>query len=111
MTSKQGTIDINKVESLRTAMMLTNAQMASLFGVSRITYYNWRKGSGIARDSEHAAKAVIRKLAGLYVSGAWSIPDVRVMTNKKRYAHLLSLLADPEEEKKEVLQSGDGAPA
>lgn len=108
MTSKKGTIDINKIEALRTAMMLTNTQMASVLGVSRITYYNWRNGASISRESEYAAKAAIRKLAGLYVSGTWSTPDIRVMTGKKRFEYLQSLLVEPSEE---VQPSGDSAPA
>ena len=36
--------DFNKIESLRVRLELRKADMADIFGVSRVQYHNWVKG-------------------------------------------------------------------
>jgi len=84
---------IEPIEKLRTHMRLTNTQMAQLCGVSRITYYNWVRGSGI-REANHAkVSQVVKSLLKIAQQYQWPM-RVADASSHRRFEILLDLLAE-----------------
>lgn len=55
-------IDFQKVEELRKYMRLTVSNVAELFDITRVTYYNWLKGKRPRFNQETKVRKVIHKL-------------------------------------------------
>lgn len=89
-TPKQ--IDFDKVEVLRRHLMLTQSEMAQVFGVSRITYLSWIKGTPLRQKNLSNAKRIIRLLIGLVKDQGWPMPDVRRLNQQDRLERLLAAL-------------------
>ena len=83
-----------RVEQLRQYMNLTCEDLASLFAVTRLTYYNWTHGrSNVNATSAPLVKDVVRRLAKLVSGKRWPTPDAMALTPKQRRERLLALLA------------------
>lgn len=85
-------LDFTKVEALRRHMLLTTDNMASLFGVSRMTYYGWVRGKVLRKSSEATVKVVLKKLLNIMVEDKWPSPDVIAMEQPQRKERLDELL-------------------
>jgi len=85
-------IDFTKVEALRKHMMLTNNDMASLFGVSRMTYYGWVRGKIIRKANDGTVRTVLKQLLSIMVDDKWPTPDVIAMEQKQRKERLDELM-------------------
>jgi DNA-binding XRE family transcriptional regulator len=88
MTPNQTPIDFTKVEALRKHMLLTTNDMASVFGVSRMTYYGWVRGKPLRKSSDEAVRTVLKQLLSLMVDDKWPTPDVIAMEQKQRKERL-----------------------
>ena len=86
-------IEFDKVETMRKHMLLTTAQMATLFGVSRVTYHSWVKGSAIRKANEAKVKSTLRHLLHVMTTHNWPSPDVVGMESKQRMEKLRTLLS------------------
>jgi DNA-binding XRE family transcriptional regulator len=86
------TLNFEKVEVLRRHLMLTTTEMAEVFGVSRITYYNWVNGTPLRAKNLANAKKVIRKLVAVVKEYNWPTEEVRQLDQKQRLQRLLALL-------------------
>ena len=78
-------LDFVKVEALRKHMMLTNNDMASLFGVSRMTYYGWVRGKIIRKANDGTVRTVLKQLLSIMV-------DDIAMEQKQRKERLDELM-------------------
>lgn len=85
-------LDFAKVEALRKHMLLTTANMASLFSVSRMTYYGWVRGKVLRKSNETTVKAVLKRLLNIMVEDKWPTPDVIAMEQPQRKERLDELL-------------------
>jgi DNA-binding XRE family transcriptional regulator len=85
-------LDFVKVEALRKHMMLTNNDMASLFGVSRMTYYGWVRGKIIRKANDGTVRIVLKQLLSIMVDDKWPTPDVIAMEQKQRKERLDELM-------------------
>ena len=85
-------LDFAKVEALRKHMLLTTDNMASLFGVSRMTYYGWVRGKVLRKSNETTVKAVLKRLLNIMVDDKWPTPDVIAMEQPQRKERLDELL-------------------
>lgn len=85
-------LDFTKVEALRKHMLLTTDNMASLFGVSRMTYYGWVRGKVLRKSNETTVKAVLKRLLNIMVEDKWPTPDVIAMEQPQRKERLDELL-------------------
>ena len=85
-------IDFAKVESLRRHMLLTMADMATLFGVSRMTYYNWAKGGPIRKSNEVRIRVMLKKLLAVMTEHGWPTPAAIAGGQKRRLGMLLELI-------------------
>lgn len=88
----QTTLDFEKVEVLRRHLMLTTTEMAEVFGVSRITYYNWVHGTPLRTKNLANAKKVIRTLIAIVKQYNWPTEEVRQLDQKQRLERLLALM-------------------
>jgi len=86
------TLNFEKVEVLRRHLMLTTTEMAEVFGVSRITYYNWVNGTPLRAKNLANVKKVIRKLVVIVKEHNWPTEEVRQLDQKQRLQRLLALL-------------------
>lgn len=87
-------IDFSKVEALRKHMLLTQANMASLLGVSRVAYHQWvTKGSVRLRTkNDHAIRKLLKQLLVVMTEHKWPMPEVVAADQPQRYARLVELL-------------------
>lgn len=88
----QTTLNFEKIEVLRRHLMLTTTEMAEVFGVSRITYYNWVHGTPLRTKNLTHAKKVIRKLVTIVKQYNWPTEEVRQLDQKQRLQRLLALM-------------------
>jgi len=88
-------LDFTKVEALRKHMILTTANMAELFSVSRMTYYGWVKGKPIRQKNDEHVRSVLKVLLQL-ISDGWPEPEVIALDQKDRFRRLLEILAKQE---------------
>lgn len=85
-------IDFTKVESLRKHMILTGGDMASLLGVTRMTYHRWVQGRVPPPRYNSKIKLVLKNLLSIMVDDKWPTPDVIIMDSKTRRAKLDTFL-------------------
>ena len=88
----QTTLNFEKIEVLRRHLMLTTTEMAEIFGVSRITYYNWVNGTPLRAKNLANAKKVVRKLIAIVKQFNWPTEEVRQLDQKQRLERLLALM-------------------
>lgn len=92
MQTTPNQLDFAKVEVLRRHLMLTTSDMSEVFGVSRITYYNWTKGTPLRTKNLTNTKKIIRKLVAIVKEHNWPTEEVRQLDQKQRLQRLLALL-------------------
>lgn len=85
-------VDFTKVEGLRRHMLLSIADMAGLFGVSRMTYYGWVRGKPIRPKNEEAVRVMLRRLLGVMTEHEWPMPEVIAADAKQRIVKLREIL-------------------
>ena len=87
-------LDWNKVEKLRLQMMLEVRHMAEYFGVSRITYYNWRKGhENISPVRRVIVDRCLKDMLKVLENG-WPPPEVIGAEPKDRLRMLRNRIAE-----------------
>jgi len=87
------TLDFTGVEALRKHMLLNLAQMATLLGVSRATYFGWTNGKPIRKTNEAKARAQLKKMLVEVTENDWPTPEIIAMSGKQRMQTLLERLA------------------
>ena len=92
MTPDHTPLDFKKVEALRKHMILTTADMACLFGVSRMSYYGWVRGKPLRKSSDKEVRAVLKQLLSILVDDKWPTPDVIAMESVQRKERLDELM-------------------
>jgi DNA-binding XRE family transcriptional regulator len=85
-------LDFTKVEALRKHMLLTTSDMASLFGVSRMTYYGWVRGKELRKSNDATVRVLLKRLLNIMVEEKWPTPDVIAMEQPQRKERLDELL-------------------
>ena len=85
-------LDFAKVEALRRHMLLTTSDMASLLGVSRMTYYGWVKGRALRRSNDESVRAMLRRLLDVMTRHSWPTPEVIASDQKQRKERLVAIL-------------------
>jgi DNA-binding XRE family transcriptional regulator len=85
-------LKFDAVENLRRHMLLTRGNMAELFGVSRMTYYSWVKGSPIRKSNEVNVRRVLKQLLHVMSQHNWPTAEVVASEPPERMQRLLSLL-------------------
>ena len=88
MTPNPAPIDFTKVEALRKHMLLTINDMASLLGVTRMTYYGWVRGKPLRKTNSDTVRTVLKQLLSVMVDDKWPMPDVIAMEQKQRKERL-----------------------
>lgn len=84
-------LDFSKVEAVRKRMLLSQADMAKLLSVSRMTYYSWVCGKPLRKVNEDKVKRMLKKL--LYaVAQGWPMPEVHTMSVACRMQKLQEIL-------------------
>lgn len=85
-------IDFVKVEALRKHMLLTTSDIASLLGVSRMTYYGWVKGQSLRPANDEFVRKMLRRLLAVMRDHGWPMPEVIASTQKQRKERLVAIL-------------------
>lgn len=85
-------IDFAKVEVLRRHMLLTVSDMASVLGVSRVTYYSWLRGKQPRVSNMARVKLRLKQMLALLTEQGWPTTDVLEMEQQERVQHLIELL-------------------
>jgi len=92
--TKQTPLEFSKVESLRKHMMLTITDMASIVGVSRMTYHSWKNGANIRKVNDDKLRDTLRKLLQIMQDKGWPTPDVIVLEPADRKKQLTKYLEE-----------------
>lgn len=85
-------IDFAKIDTLRRHMLLTVSNMASLLGVSRMTYYSWTNGGTISKGKITFVKHRIRQLLVVMAEEKWPAPAVIASSQAVRMEMLQAAL-------------------
>lgn len=89
-------LEFERVEALRKHMLMTSGDMASILGVSRVTYYNWVRGKPVRKTNDAQVRRTVKKLLHIIRDIDWPTPEVLAMDQRGRYNKLLEVLADYE---------------
>ena len=92
MTNEESKTWFAKVEELRKHMILTNANMAEVIGVSRMTYYSWVKGKPIREKNFKKVQAALRKLLDIMTKYDWPKPSIIALEQSQRFDVLKVIL-------------------
>ena len=92
MTNEESKTLFAKVEELRKHMILTNANMAEVIGVSRMTYYSWVKGKPIREKNFKKVQAALRKLLDIMTKYDWPKPSIIALEQSQRFDVLKDIL-------------------
>lgn len=85
-------LDFVKIDALRRHMLLTHTQMSQLLGVSRVTYYNWKRGSQPSQQNVGKARAALKEMMRVMVEQQWPSPEVVAMDTTERVIALQRLM-------------------
>lgn len=86
-------LDFDRVEALRKHMLMTSGDMASILGVSRVTYYNWVRGKPVRKTNDTQVRRTVKKLLHIIRDHDWPMPEVLAMDQPDRKNKLLEVLA------------------
>ena len=89
-------LDFARVEALRKHMLMTSGDMASILGVSRVTYYNWVQGKPVRKTNDAQVRRTVKKLLHIIRDLDWPMPEVLAMDQRDRKNKLVEVLADYE---------------
>ena len=87
-------LDFKKLEVLRERAKLTKAEFASLYGVSRMTYYSWVRGQPVRPKNEWFVRRASRMLLELVREEKWPEAGVEHLPSSERMQRLNKLMAD-----------------
>lgn len=73
-------------------MLLTVSDMASVLGVSRVTYYSWLRGKQPRVSNMARVKLRLKQMLALLTEQGWPTTDVLEMEQQERVQHLIELL-------------------
>lgn len=90
--TEQKRIAFEKIDSLRRHMLLTNSQMAWLLGVSRVTYYNWKKQGYPAERNATKTRAILKDMLRVMTEHEWPAPAIVAMDQDERLVELQKLI-------------------
>ena len=85
-------LDFDKIESLRKHMLITRRDMATLLGVTRVTYYGWVHGKPVRASNDLAVRKTLKKLLGAMSEHGWPTPDVIAATRDQRMERLRTII-------------------
>lgn len=86
-------IDMDKIEALRKYMLLTIDSLVKLYGVSRVSYYNWLRGKTIRAATASRVRRVTRHLATCVAQHGWPNEMAFVASQSERLKMLEDLIA------------------
>jgi len=84
-------LDFDKIEALRKHMLITRRDMASLFGVTRVTYHGWVKGRPVRATNDQVVRKTLRQLLSV-MSNGWPTPEVIAASSKQRMERLREVI-------------------
>lgn len=90
--TEQKRITFEKIDALRRHMLLTHTQMARLLGVSRVTYYNWKKAGYPAERNVTKTRAILKDMLRVMTEHEWPTPAIVAMDQDERLIELQRLL-------------------
>lgn len=90
--TEQKRITFEKIDALRRHMLLTHTQMARLLGVSRVTYYNWKKVGYPAERNVTKTRAILKDMLRVMTEHEWPTPAIVAMDQDERLIELQRLL-------------------
>lgn len=96
------TVDFSLVEQLRERALLRKKDMATLFGVSSLSYINWIKGKPIRRTKAARVSRVLSELVQIIQEHNWPDPATARLTGPKRFARLVELMPKQPKESEEA---------
>lgn len=99
--------DLKQIDTLRRQMLLSVDSMATLYGVTRVTYYNWLKGGKI-RNPEHVRK-ITRGLVACVTDYNWPTTSVLFASQAERLALAKSLLTSFGEDELSLTKMAESA--
>lgn len=85
-------LDFEKVDALRKHMLLTVDSMCDILGTSRVSYYNWLKGSKVRKTKADKLRKIIRSMVTCVSRNLWPNPAVFVANQETRLVMLKELL-------------------
>lgn len=91
-TSESKRLAFDKIDALRRHMLLTHTQMARLLGVSRVTYYNWKRAGAPADRNAAKTRATLKELLRVMTEHEWPTPEVVAMDPDDRLIALQKLI-------------------
>jgi DNA-binding XRE family transcriptional regulator len=80
-------------ENLRNVLMLNVKDMASVLGVSRVTYYDWINGKQMRSSKAQEIRGTLRRIVSVIKDKNFPTSEVIKMSYKQR-AHELKELLD-----------------
>jgi DNA-binding transcriptional regulator YiaG len=90
--TEQKRVTFDKIDALRRHMLLTHTQMAWLLGVSRVTYYNWKKLGHPAERNAAKTRAILKDMLRVMTEHEWPTPAIVAMDQDERLVELQKLL-------------------
>jgi DNA-binding XRE family transcriptional regulator len=83
---------VELMEECRSKLKLRAEDMASILGVSRISYYKWRKGGTMRPTTVKGVEATLRKIAHVMREHKWPTGPEMAMPAERRADRLRSLM-------------------
>lgn len=80
------------MEECRTKLKLRTEDMAKVLGVSRISYYKWRKGGNMRSTTANGVEATLRKIAHVMKEQNWPTGPEMSMPSERRADRLITLM-------------------
>lgn len=90
--TEQKRVTFDKIDALRRHMLLTNSQMARLLGVSRVTYYNWKKLGHPAERNVTKTRAILKDMLRVMTEHDWPTPAIVAADQDQRLIELQKLI-------------------
>lgn len=80
-------LNFDYIDELRRTMLLSTRDMAILLGVSRQTYYDWRKQRKVLSKKHHVHTLEVVKMLFEVLNSGWPTPEVRAAQPQLRLEH------------------------
>lgn len=77
----------------RVKLKLTTSDMAEIFGVSRISYYKWRKGGKMRPAMQQRVETALRQIIRVVNEQRWPSGSEMRLSSTKRAKRLIELMA------------------
>lgn len=85
-------IEFDKIEALRKHMLLTVNSLVTIYGTTRVSYYNWLKGAKMRKSTSDHIRKVTRKLLTVMTQHGWPNDPVFVASQPERLKMLQDIL-------------------